>query len=190
MEVGLSGESQGRATGSSLVVVAMLEWMEKLQAGAPAISEQLFSSCRYPRASENSLWQEKLAVRTGSRVPMSPGRALALLTSPPEHGLTSGLYKMLLSHPGRLVGKLRPREELRSIWGHTASRQLPGSGYLHKSLNTAIPRPTVEGSCRRGMRTLTCPHQLMQGWAGPHNSVLVLRDVHGIAESPGPKGPL
>lgn len=37
----------------------MLELMEKLQAGAPAASEQLVSSCRYPRASENSLWQER-----------------------------------------------------------------------------------------------------------------------------------
>lgn len=44
-------------------MAAMPEPMEKLQAGAPATSEQLFSSCRYPRASENSLWQE----RTGRR---------------------------------------------------------------------------------------------------------------------------
>lgn len=40
------------------MVAAMLELMEKLQAGAPAASEQLFSSCRYPRASENSLGWE------------------------------------------------------------------------------------------------------------------------------------
>lgn len=40
-------------------MAAMLELMEKLQAGAPAISEQLFSSCRLSRASENSLWQER-----------------------------------------------------------------------------------------------------------------------------------
>lgn len=45
------------------MVVAMLELMEKLQAGAPAASEQLFSSCRYPRASENSLWQERVGCR-------------------------------------------------------------------------------------------------------------------------------
>lgn len=71
--------------GGSPVVAAMLELMEKLQAGVPAASEQLLSSCKYPRASENSLWQEGLAVRTGDRGPGSPGRVLALPTSPPLH---------------------------------------------------------------------------------------------------------
>lgn len=45
----------GQGPGGSPVVVVMLELMEKLQAGAPAASQQLVSSCRYPRASENSL---------------------------------------------------------------------------------------------------------------------------------------
>ena len=62
--------------------MAMLELMEKLQAGAPAASEQLFSSCRYPRASENSLHQKRgLAVSAGGR---GPGQAPALLTSHPS----------------------------------------------------------------------------------------------------------
>lgn len=47
------------------MVLAMLELTEKLHAGVPTASEQLFSNCRYPRASENSLRQER-AVRTES----------------------------------------------------------------------------------------------------------------------------
>lgn len=78
---GAKQKSQGGAGGSP-VVAAMLELMEKLQAGVPAASEQLLSSCRYPRASENSLWQEGLAVRTGGR---GPGRVLALPASLPLH---------------------------------------------------------------------------------------------------------
>lgn len=47
------------------MVLAMLELTEKLHVGVPTASEQLFSNCRYPRASENSLRQER-AVRTDS----------------------------------------------------------------------------------------------------------------------------
>lgn len=61
------------------MVAAMLELMEKPQAGAPAKSEQLWSSCRYPRASENSLWRKRrLALRPGGS-----GPAKALAPSPP-----------------------------------------------------------------------------------------------------------
>lgn len=68
------------------MAVAMLELMEKLQAGAPAASEQLLSSWRYPRASENSLWQERdPAIRTGGWG-RGPGKAPAL---PPSHQSTA-----------------------------------------------------------------------------------------------------
>lgn len=68
------------------MVEAMLELTEKLQAGAPTASEQLFSNCRYPSASENSLRQER-AVRTDSS---SPGfrMTLAFPNCPLEHSLT------------------------------------------------------------------------------------------------------
>lgn len=70
---------------SSPVVAAMLELTEKLHAGAPAASEQLFSNCRYPRASENSLRQEK-AVRTQQRLRFRV--TMALTNRPTEHSLT------------------------------------------------------------------------------------------------------
>lgn len=62
------------------------------------------------------------------------------------------------------------------------------------SLDTASPRLYRAGcsGLLRCTETLTCPPQLIQGWgwAGPRNSVLAPRDVHGTVESPGPGDPL
>lgn len=73
------------------MVAAMLELTEKLHAGAPAASEQLFSNCRYPRASENSLRQER-AVRTHSSS-LGFWVKMALTNRPTKHSLTLGFYK-------------------------------------------------------------------------------------------------
>lgn len=82
-------------------MAAMLELMEKLQAGAPAISEQLFSSCRYPRASENSLWQERTGGQHGWQ-----------RSSPPHTAQPGLLAPLRASVPScRAGGNLRPREE-------------------------------------------------------------------------------
>lgn len=85
----------------------MLEPTEKLHAGAPAASEQLCSSWRYPRASENSLWG-RLVLGQAAR-PRASGRALAL--HPPQHSLPSWL-RGARSPPARLVGDA-PGEEPR-----------------------------------------------------------------------------
>lgn len=68
------------------MVVAMLELTEKLHEGAPTASEQLFSNCRYPRASENSLRQER-AVRTDSSS-LGLWVTKVLTNRPTEHSLT------------------------------------------------------------------------------------------------------
>lgn len=87
--------------GGSPGVAAMLELMEKLQVGAPATSEQLFSSCRYPRASENSLWQERTGGQDGWQGSSPLHTAQPGLLAPPRASIPSCWAG----------GKLRPREE-------------------------------------------------------------------------------
>lgn len=82
------------------MVVAMLELTEKLHAGAPTASEQLFSNCRYPRASENSLRQER-AVRTDSSS-LGFWVTMALTNRPTEQSLALWLYKIA---PVWLIGE-------------------------------------------------------------------------------------
>lgn len=183
-ELGGAG-APGAGAGGSPVVAAMLELMEKPQAGAPAKSEQLWSSCRYPRASENSLWRKRrLALRPVAAVLRRPWPP----PLPPEQPDLPAL-----SLPGKLPGrptqggtdtpKAAQQVEVARCWppphgpGHSQSPALPWR------------EPALGGG---GAGPLTCPHQPLQGWdwAEPHNSVLAPGDVRGTAESPGPRGPL
>lgn len=67
----------------------------------------------------------------------------------------------------------------------------------HSRWTAARLRPPTHGpghshSQTLGSGSLTCLHQLIQGWdwAEQHNSVLAPGDARGTAESPGPMGPL
>lgn len=145
-ELGGAG-APGAGAGGSPVVAAMLELMEKPQAGAPAKSEQLWSSCRYPRASENSLWRKRrLALRPVAAVLRRPWPP----PLPPEQPDLPAL-----SLPGKLPG--RPTQggtdtpkAAQQVEVCTAGGSSPVLATPPRPRTQPVPGSTMEGACLGG----------------------------------------